>query len=229
MKAKIRIRILPRIIMGVLLMLAASCKKDNNNNGQVSDIDGNTYRTVTIGTQEWMAENLKTTSYNDGSPIPLVTDSIAWINLNTPGYCWYRNDAANKNTYGALYNWFTINTGKLAPTGWHVASDAEWAMLTDYLGGQDAAGGMLKESGTAHWMSPNDGADNRSGFSALPGGYRNNIARFGYIGNDGAWWSATQNIVTHAWQRHLFFYSGKAYRYSTEKTSGFSIRCVKDK
>ena len=108
----------------------------------VVDIDGNVYHTVTIGTQVWMVENLKTTKYNDGTAIPLVTDNTAWGALTTPGYCWYNNDSATyKNTYGALYNWYAVNTGKLAPTGWHVPTDSEWTVLTTYLGGQSVAGG----------------------------------------------------------------------------------------
>ena len=117
--------------------------------GTVTDIDGNVYHTVTIGTQTWMVENLKTTKYNDGTAIPLVTDSTAWLNLTTPGYCWYNNDAATyKNTYGALYNWFTVNTSKLAPSGWHVPTDAEWTTLITYLGGETVAGGQMKSTGT---------------------------------------------------------------------------------
>ncbi|MDD4729737.1 MAG: FISUMP domain-containing protein, partial [Dysgonamonadaceae bacterium] len=99
----------------------------------VTDIDDNVYHTVTIGTQVWMVENLKTTKYNDGTSIPLVSDGTAWSNLATPGYCFYNNDAANKSTYGALYNWFTVNTNKLAPTGWHVPTDAESTTLENYL------------------------------------------------------------------------------------------------
>jgi len=127
-------------------MLSGSCKKKDNNNptpSTVTDIDGNVYHIVAIGTQVWMAENLKTTKYNDGTFIPLVTDSTAWGNLSTPGYCWYNNDAATyKNTYGALYNWFTVNTGKLSPKGWHIPSDTEWETLITYLGGESLAGGI---------------------------------------------------------------------------------------
>jgi len=127
--------------------------------GEVSDIDGNYYKTIQIGSQIWMAENLKTTRYNDGSNIPLVTDNTAWSNLTTPGYCWYNNDAATyKNVYGALYNWYAVNTGKLCPSGWHVPSEYEWTLLVNYLGGVYAAGGKLKETGTTHWYSPNAGA-----------------------------------------------------------------------
>ena len=126
----------------------------------VQDIDGNNYLTVTIGTQIWMAENLRTTKYNDGTAIPLVTDNTTWANLTTPAYCWYNNDAkTNGSTYGALYNWYSVNTKKLCPTGWHVPNDTEWTTLTTYLGGTAVAGGKLKETGTAHWYSPNFRSD----------------------------------------------------------------------
>jgi uncharacterized protein (TIGR02145 family) len=139
----------------------------------VTDTDGNVYHTVIIGTQEWMVENLKTRRFNDGSAIPLVASSSAWPTLTTAGYCWYNNDsAANSATYGALYNWFAVNAGKLAPTGWHVPSDSEWNVLITYLGGESVAGGRLKEAGTVHWNSPNAGATNEFGFTALPGGHR---------------------------------------------------------
>ncbi len=152
----------------IVVFIFSGCKKDNENPvtpaaGTVTDNDGNVYHTVAIGKQVWMAEDLKTTKYNDGTPIPLVTDGTAWVNLNTPGCCWYNNDADTyKATYGALYNWYAVNTGKLAPAGWRVASDADWKTLemslgmtqtqadsTDYRGTDE--GGKLKESGTMHW------------------------------------------------------------------------------
>lgn len=164
--------------------------------GTVTDSDGNVYNTVTIGTQVWMAENLRTTKYKDNTAIPLVTDNTAWTNLSTPGYCWYNNDAAtNKSTYGALYNWYTVNTGKLCPTGWHVPTDAEWSTLTTCLGGVGVAGGKLKEAGTSHWMSPNVGATNETGFTALPSGYRYAGGTFEYNGLGGWWWSSTESSL----------------------------------
>ena len=118
-----------------------------------------------------MAENLRTTKYNDGTPIPQVTDAAAWSNLMTPGYCWYNNDAAKyKETYGALYNWYTVNIGNLCPSGWHVPADTEWMVLTAHLGGEKISGGKLKETGTLHWDKPNLRATNETGFTALPGG-----------------------------------------------------------
>lgn len=145
-------------------------------------IDGDVYRTDTIGSQVWMVENLKTTKYNDGSSIPNVTDNTTWNGLNTGAYCWYNSDISNKKPYGALYNWYTLNTGKLAPYGWHVPTDVEWESLIDHLGGESVAGGKLKESGTTHWQTPNIGATNESGFTAVPGGFR---SQDGIISNKG--------------------------------------------
>jgi uncharacterized protein (TIGR02145 family) len=193
----------------------------------VTDTDGNVYHTVTIGTQIWMVENLKTTKYNDGNSIPLVTSST-WRNLTTPGYCWYNNDAATyKSTYGALYNWYTVTTGKLAPTGWHVPTDAEWSTLTTFLGGGSVVGGVLKETGTTHWASPNTGATNSSGFSALPGGDRGDDASstFKDIGNYGYWWA---NDTTSSFYRFISYNSAALSRTSNVTALGFSVRCVKN-
>jgi len=193
MKTKKSMRPYPFLIMAIILILATSCEKKEDPSGTMTDRDGNVYTSVTIGTQTWMVENLKTTKYKDGTDIPLVTDDTEWANLNTPGYCWYNNDAATyKNSYGALYNWYAVSTGKLCPTGWHVPTDAEWTTLTTYLGGESVAGGKLKELGTTHWTTPNTGATNETGFAALPGGYIYYDGTFDFIGNIGGWWSATE-------------------------------------
>ena len=174
------------------------------------DADGNYYSVVKIGTQTWMVENLKTTKYKDGTTIPLVTDNTAWTALSTPAYCWYNNDATYyKNTYGALYNWYAVNTGKLAPTGWHVASDAEWTTLENYLiangynyDGTTSGNKIAKAlAATTNWTSStyyvgaigNDlTKNNNSGFSALPGGYRYwGVGSFVAVGTNGIWWSTT--------------------------------------
>jgi len=153
----------------------------------LKDIEGNVYPTVNIGTQVWMAENLKTTKYNDGMAMPLVSDNNAWEALKTPGYCWYNNDAAaNKNRFGALYNWYTVNTKKLCPAGWHVPNDKEWTTLRTYLGGEEIAGGKLKETGTTHWTSPNTDATNQTEFTALPGGGRRSNGEFFGLGTQGS-------------------------------------------
>ena len=197
--------------------------------GPVTDIDGNIYNTVTIGTQVWMVENLKTTKYNDGTGIPLVTNTIEWSNLTTPGYCWYNNDEASyKNTYGALYNWYTVNTGKLCPTGWHVPTNAEWTTLTDYLGGAGVAGGKLKEAGTTHWNSPNTGATNESGFTALPGGRRYTTGLFYFFGETGCWWSSTKAYTSDAYSRKMYYNDNDVLTYDDYWNHGFSVRCVRD-
>jgi uncharacterized protein (TIGR02145 family) len=195
----------------------------------VTDKDGNVYNTITIGTQTWMKENLKVTKYNDGTAIPLVTDNTAWGALSTPGYCWYNNDQTTYgNTYGALYNWYTVNIGKLCPTGWHVPTDAEWTTLTTFLGGESVSGGKLKETGTTHWLSPNTGATNETGFTALPGGYRNYDGTFHFIGYYGFWWSATENITSTAWYRFMYYNSSGVGRSYYDKRYGLSVRCLRD-
>ncbi len=216
------------LVMYVLLTYTFSCKKDDDNNNQVKDIDGNVYHTVTIGTQVWMVENLKTTRYNDGTAIPLVTDSTEWVNLITPGFCWYNNDAAFKNTYGALYNWFTVNTGKLAPTGWRIPTDADWTILTTFLGGDSLAGGKLKETGTANWQSPNISATNETGFTAIPGGYRGAHGQFEKNREFGYWWSSTEKYSGYVWSRGIYNDYSDVFRGDVSKNDGFSVRCLRN-
>jgi uncharacterized protein (TIGR02145 family) len=197
--------------------------------GIVKDVDGNLYKTIKIGPQVWITENLKTTKYKDGTAIPLVADNTAWSNLTTPGYCWYtNNEAVHKATYGALYNWYVVSTGNLCPFGWHVPSNVEWTTLTDYLGGTIVAGGKLKETGTTHWASPNTGATNETGFTALPGGYRYLNGTFYYIGSYGFWWSATEIEATVAWSRNLYYSNSNVTRISFSEGNGFSVRCLRD-
>ena len=211
----------------------------------LKDIDGNVYKTITIGTQIWMAENLKTTRFNDGSAIPLVSDVNTWYRMyyfhsHESAYCWYNNDATvNKNIYGALYNWNVVSTNKLCPIGWHVPSDLEWTTLTNYLGGNKVAVDKIKEKGTAHWTSQNNSATNESGFTALPSGIRNIDGEFQNIGIGCFWWSATHdneeaslalcrrlfpniydqiNSTTNGMQKDYF-----------DTREGLSVRCVRYK
>jgi uncharacterized protein (TIGR02145 family) len=194
-----------------------------------TDADNNNYSTVAIGTQVWMAENLKTTKYNDGTSIPEVTGTSAWALLLTPGFGWYNNDIANKNTYGALYNWFTVNTGKLAPAGWHVPSEAEWNALITFLGGENVAGGELKEVDTVYWASPNTGATNSKGFSALPGGYHYVDGYYKNLGRYASFWSTTLfTSMSDAWALSLGYNYAYVDRYWARLQQGYSIRCVKD-
>ncbi|MCJ7446063.1 MAG: fibrobacter succinogenes major paralogous domain-containing protein [Bacteroidales bacterium] len=194
----------------------------------VKDIEGNTYNTVKIGTQVWMVENLKTTKYNDGSAIPNVTDDTEWANLTTPAYCWYNNDIRKKTPYGALYNFYAVSTGKLCPTGWHVPSDVEWTTLTTYLGGESVAGGKLKEAGITHYRTPNTGATNETGFTALPGGHRYYYATFVDNGLYGDWWSSTEISATNAWTRSMDFDKSIVRRENSSYGNGYSVRCLKD-
>ena len=193
--------------------------------GSVSDVDGNVYPTVIIGLQEWMTKNLKTVRYNDLTDIPMVADDIEWSNLTSPGYCLYNNVVA---TYGALYNWYSVNTGKLCPTGWHVPGDEEWSTLTTNLGGESVAGGKLKETGLSHWGSPNTGATNARGFVALPGGFRSYSGVFSSITFEGNWWSSTSNPPTIAMPRGMSYNSISIYSPDFSKRSGFAVRCVRD-
>jgi uncharacterized protein (TIGR02145 family) len=199
----------------------------------ITDVEGNSYITVYIGTQQWMWENLKTSKYSDGTTIPNITDNTQWQN-NTTGACaYYNNDAANNAKYGKLYNWYavskTTNGNKnVCPTGWHVPTDAEWTVLTDYLGGNRIAGGKLKEVGTNNWNSPNAEATNTSLFSALPGGYRDHNGNYSYVGVYGGWWSSTEDDTYNAWNRDLYNYIGNANRNGNGKKNGFSVRCLRD-
>jgi uncharacterized protein (TIGR02145 family) len=196
---------------------------------KIMDIDGNIYNTVTIGSQVWMAENLEATRYNDGTDIPLVTDNTEWSNLTSAGYCWYDNDKATYgSTYGALYNWYTLENPDLCPAGWHVPTDQEWMKMTTYLGGEKISGGKLKETGTTHWSSPNTGATNETGFTALPGGNRDNLGDFSYVGFSGYWWTASQVGGTFAWPRFMNYDNGSVDKFPNNKKKGFSVRCVKD-
>ncbi len=192
----------------------------------VTDGDGNNYPVVQIGSLLWMAENLKTTKYNDFTVIPLAETNF---NLTTPAYCWYNNDATtNKNTYGALYNWYTVNTGKLCPVGWRVPNDNEWTALTDYLGGETVAGGKLKETGAIHWLSQ-VGSTNETGFTALPGGYRLSNGTFSHLRYSGNWWSSTvSEYGTSARFRTVSQGTSEITKGWNSVPIGYSVRCVRD-
>jgi uncharacterized protein (TIGR02145 family) len=197
----------------------------------VTDIDGNIYTTVIIGSQVWMKEGLKTTKYTDGTAIPNVTDNTAWSTNSTGAYSDFSNTAAYSNTYGRLYNWYVVastNAKKVCPTGWHVPDDSEWTTLITFLGGESLAGGKLKETGTTHWFTPNAGATNESEFTALPGGYRSGTGTFGLLGNTGFWWSSAEANTTYAWYLYMYYDSSSAIKSDMDKHDGFSVRCVKN-
>jgi len=215
----------------LFFFLVSGCDKGKEIPEEVLDIDGNIYHTVTIGNQVWLVENFKSTKYNDGTSIPLVTGNTEWINLSTPGYCWYDNDITNRETYGALYNWYAGQTNKLCPTGWHVPSDSEWTTLTDFLGGESTAGGKLKETGTIHWDTPNTGATNESGFTSLPGGFRGAQGVCYNIGYWSQYWTTTSPFESVAYYRQMASDSegvdnGKGN--AIQRLCGLSVRCVMD-
>lgn len=209
----------------------------------IYDIEGNAYRTVIIGPKKggngsavgadgkalgdhWMAENLKVTLFNDGDSIPYQIDNNIWKKLKTPAYCYYFNSPGYQDTYGALYNWYAIHSGKLCPTGWHVPTFTEWVNLIETAGGEHIAGGELKEEGLLHWFSPNTGATNNHGFNGLPGGFRESNGVFYYMGKVGTWWAGSiGDDSTHFW---LHAESAGPNILQTLKVEGYSVRCKKD-
>ena len=198
--------------------------------GTVIDIDGNVYQTIIIGGQEWMAENLKVTHYRNGEIIPQLEDNNDWGSTISDSYCAYNNVESNVEIYGRLYNWYAVIDNKnIAPEGWHVPSDTEWQTLIDAFGGDNYAGGEMKEVGTAHWSTPNTGATNGSGFTGLPGGQRwEDGSDFYYMTERSYYWSTSEYAGTQAWSRGLRFNSVETIRHPYYKGKGFSVRCVKD-
>ena len=227
------------------------CNKENiipiQETETVTDIDGNIYHTIKIGTQIWMVENFKATHYNDGSSIPNIINNLEWATLKTPAYCWYNNDIKNKEPYGALYNWFVIDTKKLCPKGWHIpnstinGNEADWQLLKLYLSDQagSTAGGKLKEAGEKHWLSPNKDATNETGFTALPAGCRNSNSyidkskngAFDELGIVCNFWSSTEYKyynIDDAITQFMTNTHGGFIGITLDKQYGFSIRLIKD-
>jgi len=198
--------------------------------GTMTDIDGNIYKTIAIGTQTWMAENLRTTRYRNGDAIPEVKNYSAWPGLTGGGFCNFNNtgDVDTIATFGRLYNWMAATDSRnLAPVGWHLPSDAEWNLLTDYLGGDSVAGGKMKEKESPHWTNPDPDATNESGFTAIPAGIRESSNGAFYSGS-ATFWSSTQADNCSAWDRYLIIGDNGCLRYQPSKIYGISIRCVKD-
>ena len=232
---------LPFFLIAGVLLLFSSCAVNKTTGRKVKDIDGNEYKTVIIGEQEWMSENLKTTKFNDGTSIPNVTDINEWRHLNTPGYIWYENDISKKEIYGALYNWFAVGCGRLCPEGWHIPSDNDWKELELLSGmtpeqiegtgmrGTDQ-GGKLKEAGNRTWISPNEGATDEFGLSIVPSG-RIDINGV-FVGNTsgGTYWTSTETSISCAYYRHFAVKSKQIGRNPLgEKKYGLAVRCIKDK
>ena len=194
---------------------------------QITALQTQLLPSVTNCGQIWQSTNLDVTTYRDGTPIPQVTDPTAWAGLTTGAWCYYNNDP--ESGYGKLYNWYAVNDPRgLAPTGWHVPTDAEWTTLTTFLGGEAVAGGKMKTPGTMSWLTPNTGATNSSGFSGLPGGFRNSNGPFDLFGSYGLWWSSTEDSTPYAWSRNLNYNNGNVDRYTDAKRLGFSVRCLRD-
>lgn len=203
------------------------------------DVDGTTYKTILIGKQVWMAENLDVSHYRNGDPIPQEKDAEKWSKLTTGAWCYYENDTGNGRVYGKLYNWYAVNDPRgLAPEGWHVPSDKEWQELERFLGmSRDDAekegwrgsiGGKLKETGTVHWRAPNAGATNETGFTALAGGYRFSLGAFDNIGYVASFWSSSANSDADAWNRKLYYDDTGVHRNVDNRRVGMSVRCVRD-
>jgi len=203
-------------------------------NGSVKDIDGNVYKTVKIGNQWWMAENLKVTHYRNGDIIPNVIDDDEWFHLTSGAYCNYNNDTSNVAIYGSLYDWYAVvDIRNIAPDGWHAPTDNEWQKLVNYLGGNTLAGGRMKSKGTVNdgdglWYEPNVGATNESGFSALPGGGRTFDVANDVIGSYAYFWSTKNYHSYYGWHRYLHYNKADVYRYNYYNQFGFSVRCIKD-
>jgi uncharacterized protein (TIGR02145 family) len=233
------------IIMGWVILFTNGCEKIKekdpyintnkpifNNNltyGIVTDIDSNTYKTIKIGNQTWLAENLKTVHYRNGDPIPNVLYVYIWDSLTTGAYCEYYSRAENSKTYGNLYNWYAVTDSRnLAPVGWHIPSKDEWDTLINYLNDKQTDGGKLKETGFTHWLNPNLEATNETGFTALPGGSRTEAGYYMNAGTFAYWW-ATSELIGHGG-----FFMSTNYEFGNfmggffDKRHGYSVRCIKD-
>lgn len=225
---------------------------------KTTDVDSITFKrpivnlpNVTICSQVWSTRNLDVTTYSDGTDIPQVTDQTQWNNMTTGAWCYYQNNTSNGPIFGKLYNWYAVAgiydaasannpllRKKLAPNGWHIPTDTEWSSLINCLdptanGGTSTpniAGGAMKEGGTTHWGSPNVGGTNSSGFTGLPGGFRFNFGQFVISGQAGGWWSSSEYSIinTAAWYIFLGYDSSNARKLNSDKTWGFSVRCVRN-
>jgi uncharacterized protein (TIGR02145 family) len=217
----------------VITDIPVADKTINFNFVACSDGDNNNYPVVAIGTQVWMAENLKTTKYGNGDLIGTTTPATKDLSgESAPEYQWaYNGIESNAVTYGRLYSWYAITDSRnVCPVGWHLPTDAQWITLTTYLGGESVAGGKLKETGTNHWINPNTGATNENGFTGIPGGNRIGNGAFGVIGRYGIWWSATEGTTDawYAWYRFVYYDNSIAGRNYGNKHEGFSVRCLRD-
>ncbi len=211
------------VLLAIVMIFAFAI---NISISQVTDKDGNTYKIVTISKQIWMAENLNVEYYRNGDPIPQVQDKDEWDNLTTGAWCYYDNNSGNGITYGKLYNWYAVNDSRgLAPDGWHVPTNDEWTTLTTFLGGAETAGEKMKT--TSGWDEGGNGT-NKSGFTAIPGGYRNHEGYFINIGKNALFWTATEFNSTNVWFRNVIGSIPDVYAPNYAKDFGLSVRCIKD-
>jgi len=196
--------------------------------GTVTDIDGNEYKTVKIGHQIWMAENLRVTHYSNGDPIPRVRRHSEWASLENGAYTYYMNFRLFSRIYGALYNWYAVDDDRgLCPEGWRVPDYDDWWELIYHLGGKEVAGGKLKST-SRRWRSPNYGATNEKGFNALPGGYRYSNGSFYFLGSYGDWWTSSAFDSSYVWFKTIG-YDGEDIEEGTfHMRNGLSVRCIKD-
>jgi len=239
------IAILKKIALCFFLMVGISLLQAQiMETGSITDLEGNVYKTVVFGKYEWMAENLRTTTYNNGTKIPNITGSINWTRLNSGAYCWYNNDESNAQIYGALYNWYAVNTGKLCPDGWRVPNDLDWKFLEGYSDSRYHVGDKIwdtiglrgfdiavKLKSTSGWNGDGNGSD-RFGFSALPAGERlSGDGRFFLLGFNGFWWTSNEDTINDgkAIYRSLIYAFDQMMRYTHDKTFGFSVRCIRNK
>jgi uncharacterized protein (TIGR02145 family) len=224
------------IVISLLVAISIHCKRSGTYT--IKDIDGNVYHTALIGKHRWMTENLKTTRYSDGSGIPCIKDQYLWLRLDSSAYCYYQNNESYADTFGIMYNWFAVNSGKLCPDGWRVPTDEDWKYLegsvdTRYgigdtvwqkLGLRGSDAGQRLKSATG-WRSGINGTDNY-GFHAVPGGER--LSRFYAGGSSGFWWSSTEASQSSAYYRSLIYSFEYVARDTHPKRMGFSVRCIKN-
>ena len=211
-----------------IVVLVSGCRKaeDPEIPLKVTDADGNVYDVVIIGKQGWMKENLKVTHYSDGSVIPNVTGTSEWASLTSGAWSEYNNSASTGTTYGKLYNGFAVETGKLCPTGWRVPTDDDWTELMNFLGGQSVAGGQIKQEGTSLWKTPNEGATNSSGFTALPAGFRGPTGLFYQNAEVAIWWSSSSEADKLPYWITVFSNAYMARNFPVTKVNGMTIRCI---
>lgn len=226
-------QLLAGVLVIPLIFLHIACSRNNEAENiippdAVKDSDGNSYDVITIGAQKWLKQNLRTTHYRNGQPIPQVTDPAVWDTLNTGAWCWYNNDSATyAATYGKLYNWYAVSDPRgIAPDSFHIPDDVEWTILSSSLGGNTVSGGAMKEAGISHWLSPNTSATNSSKFTGLPSGFRNSNGIFNGITYSALYWSTTVYDAGNSYCRELFYLHENLMRNNNLNKNGFAVRCI---